>query len=92
MTVTIDLGPGRVAMPAAFPSAAGDLAGQLAGYRITHFRPGTTELCEPEGSWIPVGEDGWTLVSEDPLTLAPSLRCTVCGDHGFVRGGTWVPA
>jgi hypothetical protein len=34
----------------------------------------------------------WQLVSDDPLTLSPSLLCGRCGDHGFVREGVWVPA
>lgn len=34
----------------------------------------------------------WTVQSWEPLTLSPSLRCTVCGEHGFIRGGRWVPA
>jgi len=39
------------------------------------------------------GDDAyWTIESEDPLTLSPSLLCTVCGDHGWVSGGTWRPA
>ena len=33
----------------------------------------------------------WTVVSWEPLTLSPSLRCG-CGDHGFIRDGRWVPA
>ena len=32
----------------------------------------------------------WTVESWDPLTLSPSLLCN-CGDHGFIRGGVWVP-
>lgn len=32
----------------------------------------------------------WTVVSEHPLTLDPSLLCTSCGDHGFIREGKWV--
>ncbi len=36
--------------------------------------------------------DLWTLVSREPLTLAPSLLCRACGDHGFIREGRWVPA
>lgn len=35
--------------------------------------------------------DLWQLVSLEPLTLSPSLLC-VCGDHGFIRDGQWVPA
>ena len=33
----------------------------------------------------------WDIVSEDPLTLSPSLACGMCGHHGFVRGGRWEP-
>lgn len=28
----------------------------------------------------------------EPLSLEPSLLCEVCGWHGFVRAGEWVPA
>lgn len=34
----------------------------------------------------------WTVESWEPLTLSPSLLCRACGDHGFIRGGKWVPA
>lgn len=34
----------------------------------------------------------WDVVRWEPLTLSPSLLCTACGDHGFVRDGRWVPA
>lgn len=34
----------------------------------------------------------WDVLSENPLTLAPSLLCTVCGRHGFIRDGRWVEA
>lgn len=33
----------------------------------------------------------WTVESWDPLTISPSVLCA-CGDHGYVRGGQWVPA
>lgn len=33
----------------------------------------------------------WTVESWDPLTISPSVLCS-CGDHGFIRGGRWVPA
>jgi hypothetical protein len=32
------------------------------------------------------------LVSQDPITISPSLLCLSCGDHGFIRDGKWVPA
>ena len=34
----------------------------------------------------------WTLVSADPLTIAPSIHCLTCGHHGFIRDGVWIPA
>lgn len=34
----------------------------------------------------------WVIEVQDPLTLSPSISCTACGNHGFVRGGKWVPA
>jgi hypothetical protein len=37
-------------------------------------------------------DDGWEVISEMPLTLAPSLLCRACGHHGFIRDGKWVPA
>ena len=33
----------------------------------------------------------WTVESWEPLTISPSVLCS-CGDHGFIRGGQWVPA
>ncbi len=38
------------------------------------------------------GRPMWVVERWEPLTLSPSLLCTACGDHGFVRGGRWVPA
>lgn len=32
----------------------------------------------------------WNLVKENPLTLSPSIKCTTCGSHGFIREGKWV--
>lgn len=34
---------------------------------------------------------GWTVESMEPLTLSPSVLCTTCQHHGFIRGGRWVP-
>ena len=34
----------------------------------------------------------WDVISMDPLTLAPSLLCRMCGHHGFIQHGRWVPA
>lgn len=32
------------------------------------------------------------LVSQEPLTIHPSLRCPTCGCHGWVKDGKWSPA
>lgn len=34
----------------------------------------------------------WTVEQEDPLTLSPSVLCTQCGNHGWVREGKWTNA
>ncbi len=34
----------------------------------------------------------WEVQSWEPLTVTPSLLCNICGDHGFIRDGLWVPA
>lgn len=39
----------------------------------------------------PAWSNGWRVESFDPLSLSPSLLCTSCGLHGFVRGGAWCP-
>lgn len=45
----------------------------------------------PENDNVP-DRAKWQVVSLDPLRLEPSLLCTVCGNHGFIRAGRWVPA
>lgn len=86
---TINIGPSRTATPVALPD------GSRGGFLMTHPRPDTGEPCYPTGYYIPTHPESpvrWTVESEDPLTLAPSLACRVCGDHGFIRDGKWVPA
>lgn len=68
--------------------------GELAGVAIWHD-------CQANGRtirtyhWAPVESQWpvhWDLVSEHPLTIAPSLLCRSCGDHGFVQNGEWIQA
>ena len=45
-------------------------------------------------SYLPTGDSrGWNLVSEDPLTITPSVFHTKekggCGWHGFLTDGEW---
>lgn len=87
MTVEIVLAPGRSAFPVEYPD------GTLAGYRVTH--PCSYQPVSETGAWITVDPEipkHWDLVSMDPLHLEPSLLCTVCNDHGFIRDGKWVAA
>lgn len=43
--------------------------------------------------WVHVqGLKSWTLITLDPLTITPSLLCRVCGHHGFITNGKWVPS
>lgn len=49
------------------------------------------EWCIGGFQWRGKTGPNWTLVSLDPLTVTPSIHCLSCGDHGFIRGGKWVP-
>lgn len=46
----------------------------------------------PGAEHLADGGHRWTVESWEPLTVAPSLLCRRCGDHGFIRDGRWVPA
>jgi len=73
---------------------------ERAGARVTHPNlkvPG--ETCDsavhfdiPEAILMRSEKDSlWTVVEWEPLALTPSLLCRLCGDHGFIRKGKWVP-
>ena len=32
----------------------------------------------------------WTIVSEEPLTVSPSILCLACNTHGFFTDGVWL--
>jgi hypothetical protein len=38
------------------------------------------------------GKPVWKILSSQPLTLDPSIRCSCSGQHGHVREGRYVPA
>lgn len=40
----------------------------------------------------PESRPSWVVEKMDPLTLSPSVLCTTCGNHGFIRDGRWCPA
>jgi hypothetical protein len=73
--------------------------GEIAGCSISH-KGKNGEDCN---GWVafagrkwaasfPQGISTWNVVSEEPLTLEPSVLCRVCGDHGHVKCGKWVRA
>lgn len=55
---------------------------------VVHFDLPETLLMTHGESQLPI----WRVDAWEPLTLSPSLRCALCGDHGFIRGGRWVRA
>lgn len=70
-----------------------------AGYLQTHNRPDGSGRCESGGLFdLPGIREAfpdravWQVQSWDPLTISPSLLCPVCGNHGFIRDGQWIPA
>lgn len=89
-TEAIDLGNGS------HYSKVVDKDNKWIGINEWHLSP-TGKLC---GGWVPfnvqseylAGGEKWTVNSYDPLDLSPSLLCTACGHHGFIRQGRWVPA
>jgi hypothetical protein len=63
------------------------------GYRHPDGKGGECEGWVPFlGRYSDFPDKGWTVESESPLTLSPSLLCRACGHHGFIREGKWVPA
>jgi hypothetical protein len=72
---------------------------ERAGYIQSHPRPDGQGRCEGGGLFdLPGIREAfpdravWQVESWEPLTLSPSLLCSACGHHGFIRGGRWVPA
>lgn len=61
------------------PTPDGMFCGSSAFWDVSIYAPGHELPC-------------WTLNSLDPLDISPSLLCLMCGDHGFIRQGKWIPA
>lgn len=67
---------------------------QHAGLLIAHLHA-DGELCVGSvGVRVPKLREAeqWRLVSEDPLTLEPSISSSTCELHGWIRRGKWVNA
>jgi hypothetical protein len=52
-------------------------------HQCTRQRDGQTLLIAP------FLQRGHQLLSEEPLTVSPSILCADCGLHGFITDGTW---
>lgn len=82
----VDLGGG------AWYSRVVNKDGVWIGINEWHRHPTTGQWC---GGWVAfdIPECTWTsrwqVRSFDPLDLSPSLLCTTCQHHGFIRGGRW---
>lgn len=67
---------------------------RLVGWLHTHpdARNGAGMLCQSFCAVRPLnGSPVHQVVSDDPLTLTPSLLCRTCGAHGNVINGKWEP-
>jgi hypothetical protein len=92
ITQRIDIGDGH-----ALVLVTPDGLTEPTGAQVEHLTPagalcmGWIMLDVPAVADFPA--DGkWQVEARDPLTLSPSLLCSSCGDHGFVRDGKWVRA
>jgi hypothetical protein len=49
--------------------------------------------CEHMGAVaiLPLAPEGWTVLSEDPATVTPSIKNLECECHGFITDGRWIP-
>jgi hypothetical protein len=107
MTISIDIGHGHTAHPVGWhsdrdlnPQHEGISDVDLWGIDIEHpfpegakcFGHGAVTFDGPTQRLIAPAVAKWTLNSDDPLDLSPSVLCRLCGDHGFIRQGRWVPA
>jgi len=68
-----------------------ELEGERYGATLYHKAP-NGEDCACCLFWARRPDPIWRATSIEPLTLEPSIKCLVCGDHGWIREGKWVSA
>jgi hypothetical protein len=64
----------------------------IAGIIERHFDE-KGEICEGYVPFANTGQDSrscWEVISLNPLEISPSINCTACSAHGFIREGRWV--
>lgn len=79
----LDLGAGHKFVP----SYGGD--GTLVGWLHHHAAPDGKPCASFCAIVTGYGPAPHQVVSWEPLTLAPSLKCRMCGCHGHVIDGEW---
>jgi len=57
-----------------------------------HYGRGADRPYRTREQTLPLGSDGWQLIMAEPLMVAPSILCSGCNTHGFIREGKWVSA
>lgn len=70
---------------------------QIIGIHEWHIPPGGGEWCGGFAAFVEYElEPNWTHTGDaetgEGFTMSPSLLCTACGNHGYIRDGKWVPA
>lgn len=88
--------------PNLFPADVEDDDGHLYGIVgiIEVHKKSNGELCEGSApfcsplrpSKYEVNQPIWKVQSLRPLTISPSLQCSVCPSHGFIREDRWIDA
>jgi hypothetical protein len=69
-------------------------------FRLIGGRVAITHRCNPDKfgdhpvlALLPyTSPDGWKVTKTEPLTVQPSIRCSICGFHGHITDGVWRPA
>ena len=83
----VDLGGGVFALFTDEPTTG---ASRIAIEHVcTRSRDGLTLRVAPFLTADKPDRRGHQLLSEDPLTVTPSVLCVDCGLHGFITDGVW---
>lgn len=83
----VDLGSGVFALFTDEPKTG---ASRIAIEHVcTRPRDGMTLRIAPFLTADKPNQRGHQLLSEDPLTVTPSVLCADCGLHGFITDGVW---
>lgn len=67
-------------------------AGPTGAHFVHRNKQKPDEWCIGGFQWTGTTGPNWTLVSLSPLHVEPSIHCLSCGEHGYIRGGRWLPA